>query len=98
MSLLMIGGGGGCPDQEEVIRLLRTVRIDVCIEDEGIKHCHNPEGELLTVSVGYSCYQTQGKDFNFDHLYQLSDKALYQAKNSGRNCVRMFDTPDQIVA
>lgn len=89
--LLMIGSS-----QEEV--RLRAECIRRCIEEEGIKHRHNPEGELLTVSVGYSCYQAQGKYFNFDHLYQLSDKALYQAKNSGRNCVRMFEATDQIVA
>lgn len=82
--------------QEEV--RLRAECIRRCIEEEGIKHCHNPEGELLTVSVGYSCYLTQGKDFNFDHLYQLSDKALYRAKNSGRNCVRAVEIEKQSVA
>lgn len=93
--LLMIGS-----NQEEV--RLRAECIRQCIEDEGIKHQHNPEGELLTVSVGYSSYNTKGKDFNFDHLYQLSDKALYQAKNSGRNCVKRYELKDpqkdQIVA
>ncbi|HAS6996891.1 TPA: diguanylate cyclase [Vibrio parahaemolyticus] len=93
--LLMIGS-----NQEEV--RLRAECIRQCIEDEGIKHQHNPEGELLTVSVGYSCYKTKGKDFNFDHLYQLSDKALYQAKSSGRNCVKRYELKDpqkdQIVA
>lgn len=86
--LLMIGS-----DQEAVKQ--RAERIRQCIEDEGIKHQHNPEGELLTVSVGYSCYKTKGKDFNFDHLYQLSDKALYQAKSHGRNCVRRYEYEHQ---
>ncbi|MDF4897473.1 diguanylate cyclase, partial [Vibrio parahaemolyticus] len=49
-----------------------------------------------TVSVGYSCYKAKGKDFNFDHLYQLSDKALYQAKNHGRNCVRRYEYEPQV--
>ncbi|ARP15233.1 response regulator PleD [Vibrio alginolyticus] len=81
-------------EQEEV--RLRAECIRQCIEGEGIKHRHNPEGELLTVSVGYSCYKAKGKDFNFDHLYQLSDKALYQAKNHGRNCVRRYEYEPQV--
>jgi len=39
----------------------------------------------LTVSVGISCYQVS--DLNFDALFSRADKALYQAKNAGRNQV-----------
>ncbi len=87
--LLMIG-----LNQEEAGNRAECIRRD--IEEEGIKHCHNPEGDLLTVSVGYSHYQARGKDFNFDYLYQFADKGLYQAKNSGRNCVRILAATDQI--
>ncbi|MDF2152685.1 diguanylate cyclase [Vibrio sp. CAU 1672] len=86
--LLMIGS-----QPQEVYRRSECIR--QCIEDEGIKHQQNPEGELLTVSVGSACYEAKGRDFSFDYLYQLADQALYQAKSSGRNCVWHIDTAPQ---
>jgi len=44
------------------------------------------QGEIqLSVSIGISSYQVN--DLNFDALFSRADKALYQAKNSGRNQV-----------
>ncbi|AXY02763.1 GGDEF domain-containing protein [Vibrio alfacsensis] len=87
-ALLMIGAN--CGDVKQ-----RAERIRGSIENEAIKHCHNPEGQLLTVSVGCACYQTLGNELNFDYLYQLSDKALYLAKHNGRNCVFMCSSDDR---
>ena len=43
-------------------------------------------GEIqLSVSIGISSYQQS--DSNFDQIFSRADKALYQAKNSGRNRV-----------
>jgi len=44
------------------------------------------QGEIqLSVSIGVSSYQVS--DAEFDALFSRADKALYQAKNSGRNQV-----------
>lgn len=49
----------------------------------------------LTVSIGITCHQAvQVKHAdNKEKLYQLiseADKALYEAKSSGRNCIKLF--------
>ncbi|NOH47921.1 GGDEF domain-containing protein [Vibrio rotiferianus] len=82
--LLMVGAGS-----ERVANRAECIR--KCIEDENIRHAHNPEGEYLTVSIGYSCSKSVCREFNFDRLYQLADQALYEAKHNGRNCVKGID-------
>lgn len=42
--------------------------------------------ETVTVSIGISCFPQHGHDV--DSLIRAADTALYQAKNSGRDCVR----------
>ena len=42
----------------------------------------------ITCSLGISCYPLHGN--NMDKLIQSADKALYEAKNSGRNRTRIF--------
>lgn len=57
---------------------------------------NNANGGVLTVSIGicfldgrqcHSCTRPQS-----DLLYQLADKALYQAKEQGRNCIVISET------
>ncbi len=45
----------------------------------------------LTVSLGVASVRG-GQDTNGDSLIRAADKALYRAKNSGRNCVAVADT------
>lgn len=55
-------------------------------EVEGLKLVHSPEAELpyVTISVGvYFCPANQVRSIS--ELYRASDKALYKAKNLGRN-------------
>lgn len=54
---------------------------------EGIAVATLPAGGL-TVSIGMATYPSDATDIQ--GLIQLSDAALYQAKNSGRNKVQTF--------
>lgn len=83
-SIYRIGG-------EEFVLLLPNTKIDNAealvtklrktIEESAI-HC-NQERIVLTLSAGITI---PDKDDSVDSLYQRADAALYQAKNSGRNC------------
>ena len=57
---------------------------------EGIKKLklkHEGEDlEAITVSIGVSCFPDDG--INAEDLIRAADRALYQAKEDGRNCVR----------
>ena len=43
----------------------------------------------ITVSIGLSSVNDNVRDI--DHLMQRADKALYKAKNSGKNCIRVYE-------
>ncbi|MGF1696596.1 GGDEF domain-containing protein [Vibrio lamellibrachiae] len=71
--------------EKNVCDLAEKIRAD--IEAESIGHIPSPTQEMLTVSIGYTVKEFDSDRFNFDILYGESDKALYQAKEKGRNCV-----------
>ncbi|WP_295891456.1 GGDEF domain-containing protein [uncultured Vibrio sp.] len=71
--------------RQEVKTIAERIRAD--IEAENIKHVPSPTQDILTVSIGYAVREFEFDKFNFDVLYRDSDKALYQAKEKGRNCV-----------
>jgi diguanylate cyclase (GGDEF)-like protein len=39
----------------------------------------------VTLSLGVACFPEHGR--RLDHLLQVADAALYEAKDNGRNCV-----------
>lgn len=56
------------------------------VAQKEMKLTGNWQGEIsLTLSIGVTCLQTEDKDF--DNLFSRADKALYIAKNSGRDQV-----------
>jgi diguanylate cyclase (GGDEF)-like protein len=50
----------------------------------------------LTLSVGVAQWPEHGDDF--DGLYKAADRALYDAKNRGRNLVRYYGEPEPAAA
>ncbi|MGF1755324.1 GGDEF domain-containing protein [Vibrio makurazakiensis] len=72
-------------DPQEITQRCESIR--KCIEEAKIPHCDNTTGAFLTASVGYTTRNTFYRDINFETLYNLADKALYRAKDSGRNQV-----------
>ncbi|MFW5891229.1 MAG: diguanylate cyclase [bacterium] len=46
------------------------------------------EGLVVTVSIGIAFYNKEGSDY--DKLYINADKALYQAKNKGKNTYELY--------
>jgi diguanylate cyclase (GGDEF)-like protein len=60
---------------------------------ESIAACHinyNDTAIHLTISCGISTYQQQ-KNVQPEHLFAMADKALYKAKNNGRNQIQQQD-------
>jgi diguanylate cyclase (GGDEF)-like protein len=52
-----------------------------------------PAGRLsITASFGVSA--SQPSSFDYDHVFETADQALYAAKASGRNCVRVAAASD----
>lgn len=50
---------------------------------------------IVTVSVGVS--HTRGHSNQVDRVIHEADRALYAAKASGRNCIRVFDHTDPLI-
>ncbi len=58
------------------------------VEEMNLTAINNEEPPNITCSLGISCYPLHGN--NMDKLIQSADKALYQAKNTGRNRTCIF--------
>lgn len=54
---------------------------------------NNGETVALTISIGVSVFPVHGR--SPDVLCAAADKAMYQAKQSGRNCVVMAPSPEE---
>ena len=61
------------------------------IQSLGIEHKHNP-GDVLTISAGYTVAKLQAGQ-SPEKLIEAADKALYQAKEQGRNQACYGETP-----
>ena len=69
-------------------------RIRAEIEIKGTEFQHKFNNNKLTASIGIAMYQPQYK--NYTQLIAIADKAMYQAKNSGRNNVISLPSQNQI--
>ncbi|MCM0148867.1 diguanylate cyclase [Photobacterium galatheae] len=60
-------------------------RLKQCIERLEIPHTQSPTSPIVTVSQGMLSWSPTGLETP-EHIYQVVDKVLYQAKEQGRNC------------
>lgn len=72
---------------ETIRRQIQQKPFDVSQIDDG------PGALPITVSIGVAAFEPQTADIlrKSAHLLQAADKAVYSAKASGRNCVRIFN-------
>lgn len=71
-------------DLEHALRVAEAIRIQ--LEHLQIPHAGSEIADHLTVSIGVAC-TTPSQTGSIKRLRQTADKALYQAKNAGRNRV-----------
>jgi len=53
-----------------------------------------PAGIGITISVGVATLR-QDKQDTLNSLFEMADRAMYQAKMAGRNCVRIFESESE---
>ncbi len=68
-------------DEESIIAFLDRIRMDIF-------HSKFPASIRLSISIGVTRYYPKSQD-NVEKLIDRADKALYQAKNNGKNMVEV---------
>nr|WP_281362604.1 diguanylate cyclase [Marinifaba aquimaris] len=75
------------PNTAQKEALLVGERVRQAIEDTAIEHTTNPQGiGIVTISLGLVSGTIEQLS-SIDHMLEQADKALYQAKQTGRNKV-----------
>ena len=54
----------------------------------------NPANVSITVSIGIATVHDHNKH-SLNSLFELADSAMYRAKMSGRNCIRVYENEDE---
>lgn len=70
--------------EKEIVEFAMKIRGS--INDLKIPHAYAGVSNYVTVSMGVACCVPNAAN-SFDELYEEADKALYTAKENGRNCV-----------
>lgn len=71
-------------DESELVDFAMRIRSNIA--ELKIPHAYAVVSKYVTVSMGIS-FCIPDENTSFAELYESADKALYQAKNNGRNCV-----------
>lgn len=74
-------------DATDALQLAEKIRINV--QKEAIPHSYSTISNMVSISCGVATL-TPTKDLEMTELVQYADKALYEAKNTGRNKVMLF--------
>lgn len=100
----MVGRFGGeefilvapSPNREHVQHIAETIRC--AVENLGIPHDQRPDStSTVTVSVG-AAFSRDVPGTRVERLITEADRALYDAKRSGRNCIQLFDSDSAMQA
>lgn len=73
-----------CETIEEAVTVTKT--IIQTVENLAIVHEHSGVSKVITVSAGLYIHKA-AEPLTLNHLYRFADRALYRAKENGRNCV-----------
>lgn len=73
----------GCEDSEDIANRIREV-----VEQETMASLNGIELPSITCSIGVSTFPSIAK--SGEELLKTADLATYEAKNAGRNCVKVF--------
>lgn len=79
------------PDTDRWDSVHVAERIRQAVENLRLEHCKSPTQNTVTVSIG-GAVSAQTTGTNIDDLVILADKALYQAKDLGRNTVSLNES------
>lgn len=71
-------------DDEKLVSLAMKIRNN--LEEKAIPQAYFGVSRFVTVSIGVASF-IPSYNRNFKKLYEEADKALYQAKQNGRNCI-----------
>jgi len=72
-------------DADEAIQLAARIQQELA-SSQGVKA--DEQDIAVTVSIGIT--QLSADTSNFDELLHESDKAMYEAKHAGRNCIKVY--------
>lgn len=71
-------------NESEIVDFSMKIRRNIA--ELKIPHAYAGVSNYVTVSMGIA-YCIPGGDISFSELYEKADRALYQAKSNGRNCI-----------
>jgi diguanylate cyclase (GGDEF)-like protein len=75
-------------NEADVLAFANSIRTNV--ENEQIEHKYSKVSSYLTISMGVIIVKA-GLIESVSHMYKCADKALYEAKEGGRNRVMLYD-------
>lgn len=74
---------------------LETIAQRILIQIQSLKIVHqgSSTSAYLSISIGGALTKVHA-DNNYNMLVKLADEGLYQAKNDGRNCIKLAELPE----